>query len=113
MASVICDISALLALGGWESERPPGKAGVPIGQDAELALRGEEPGQTAPRPVRERPVTAFTTTTVMIAPMVATTIELRSNGPSIGCELNSTPARKPPTRAPTMPRTMWPITPRP
>src|SRR5438093_13328864 len=31
--------------------------------------------QIAPRPVREVPVTALTTTTTMIAPIVATTIE--------------------------------------
>ena len=49
----------------------------------------------------------------MIAPIVATTIELTSNGPSIGLVLNRTLARKPPTRAPTMPSTMCPMTPRP
>ena len=39
----------------------------------------------------------------MIAPIVATTIELMSNGPSMGLLLNRTLARKPPTSAPTMP----------
>src|SRR5215210_5084490 len=34
--------------------------------------------QIAPRPVRERPVAAFTTTTTMIAPITDTTMELRS-----------------------------------
>src|SRR6185503_4741379 len=50
-------------------------------------------GQTAPRPERVRPVTAFTTTTTRIAPMTETTIELRSSGPSIGFVLKRTLAR--------------------
>src|SRR5688500_6056466 len=48
----------------------------------------------------------------MTAPIVAVTIEPTSRAPSIGLVPNSTPARKPPTRAPTTPSTMWPMTPR-
>src|SRR4051812_6190935 len=83
-------------------ETPTATVGVPIGPEAELMLRDGTEGQTAPRPVRARPVTAFTTTTTRIAPITDTTNELRSNGPSIGWVLKSTPARKPPTRAPTI-----------
>src|SRR5262245_34413141 len=52
-----------------------------------VTLSGFAPGdardlaQIGPRPTRLRPMTRFTTTTVRIAPMVATTIELTSNGP--------------------------------
>src|SRR3954470_4988325 len=69
--------------------------------------------QIGPRPTRLRPITALTTTTVITAPMTATTIELMSNGPLMGSLLNSAPARNPPTRAPTMPSTMCPMIPRP
>ena len=47
------------------------------------------------------------------APMTAVTIDEMSSGPSIGLVLNSAPARKPPTSAPTMPSTMCPMTPSP
>ena len=80
---------------------------APVGRafDSRVGL-----GQTVLRP---RLVTMLTTTTTRIAPIIATTIELRSNGPSIGLVLNRTLARNPPTRAPTMPRTMCPMTPSP
>ena len=59
---------------------PTGPGGRSLGIVAGSMPAG---GQTAPRPDRA-PVTAPTTTTVMIAPIVATTIELMSSGPSIG-----------------------------
>ena len=72
--------------------------GRSVGSGCRATARRQVPGQIEPRPVRVLLVTIPTTTTVMIAPMVATTIELMSKGPSIGLLLKRTLARKPPTK---------------
>src|SRR5436190_22789163 len=78
-----------------DTKRAPTPAGVGAPDDARSRR------QTV---LRVRLVTRLTSTTTMIAPMVATTIEVMSSGPSI-LILKIALARKPPTRAPTIPRT--------
>jgi len=60
-------------------DAPAGSGGrvVQLGASLPWAL---DRGQIAPRPLRLVPVTALTTTTRVIAPLAATTIELMSSG---------------------------------